>query len=704
VKKSNPVSRRGFFKIAGIGTAAAALAALPHWACSGFFKRKRPNILFIMADDHGYQAISAYDGRINRTPHIDRLASEGVRFTQSFCTNSICAPSRAVLLTGKYSHINGVIDNSVEFDAGQMTFPKLLQKAGYETALFGKWHLKTDPAGFDFWNILPGQGQYYNPDFIEMGERKQRSGYVTDLITDDCLNWLNTRTSGKPFCVLMHHKAPHRNWMPGPKQLHLYEDQDIPVPDTFEDDYASRSDAARQQEMRIADHLYMAYDLKLAPEPSRKPATSREKTDEEYWTSVYDRLTGEQKTAWDSAYGPQNAAFRKANLKGKQLAEWKYQRYIKDYLRCIASVDENIGRVLDYLDETDIAENTLIVYTSDQGFYLGEHGWFDKRFMYEESLRIPLIIRYPRSVQPHVNEKDMVLNLDFAPTFLDFAGVDVPNAMQGRSLRNVLRGKSPKNWRQSIYYHYFEYPAVHGVKRHYGVRTHRYKLIHFYYDIDAWELYDLKEDPHELKNLIENPDYADILEELKEELERLQKEYGDTDVTGFLPQESVRIDHLAVGCPVQRRHPYSRRYPAGGDNGLTDGTAAPDSIRHPVDMNIWQGYEGHDLDLVVDLGSVHPVHTVSAGCLQNIENWIFLPEWVEISLSVDGRTFSDPRRAGNPVPIDYKVPVKQSFTVSVPSTQARFVRIHAKNIGLCPSWHPGSGRKSWLFADEIIVH
>ena len=703
MKKSNRITRRKFLRIAGLGTAAAAFASITQWACTGFFRRRRPNILFIMTDDHAYQAISAYGSRINKTPHIDRLASQGVRFTQSFCTNSICAPSRAVLLTGKYSHINGVIDNSAEFDGSQMTFPKFLQEAGYETALFGKWHLKTDPTGFDYWNVLPGQGHYYNPDFIEMGERKNRTGYVTDLITDDCLKWLKSRSSEEPFCALLHHKAPHRNWMPGPKQLHLYEDEDIPVPETFDDNYASRSDASRQQEMRIADHMYMAYDLKLTPEASQDSLSPREKTDARYWGNIFNRLNDEQKKEWDRAYKPRNRKFRQQKLTGKSLEQWKYQRYIKDYLRCIASVDDNIGRVLDYLDETGLADNTLVVYTSDQGFYLGEHGWFDKRFMYEESLRLPMIIRYPRKVKPNVNENDMVLNLDFAPTFLDYAGVSVPKEMQGRSLRNILRGRTPRNWRKSIYYHYFEYPAVHAVKRHYGVRTRRYKLIHFYHDIDAWELYDLKKDPRELNNVYSDAAYADIVIKLKAELKRLREKYGDTDETRFLPQKPVQVDHLAVGCAVQRSHPYSSRYPAGGDGGLTNGITAPDNIRYPIDSKIWQGYEGNDLEAVLDLGSVQPIQNITTGCLHHVRNWVFLPEWVEISLSRDGITYSDSQKIKNPISGDGSRLIKQNFTASFPKSRARYIKVKAKSIGLCPADHPGAGRKAWLFVDEIIV-
>lgn len=523
------LTRREFLRTVGIGTTALAVPAMMR-CTSG---TARPNILFIMSDDHARQAVSCYGSRINSTPNIDRLAEDGMWFTHCFCTNSICAPSRAVLLTGKYSHINGVLDNRLEFDGSQQTFPKILRAAGYQTAMFGKWHLKSDPAiaGFDYWNVLPGQGYYYNPVFIDMGEETQRTGYVTDLITDDCLDWLEKRQSDKPFCAFLHHKAPHRNWMPGPNQLTMYEDEEIPVPDTFFDDYDTRSDAAREQEMRIADHMFMAYDLKLSPEAETKADDEKARRDRRMWNSIYDRLNDDQKKAWDAAYGPRNSAFRRAGLKGRALAEWKYQRYIKDYLRCIASVDENVGRVLDFLDRSGLSENTVVVYTSDQGFYLGEHGWYDKRFMYEESLGMPLIIRYPKEIKPGESDA-LVQNIDFAPTFLDYAGVDIPEDMQGRSLRPLLRSRTPGDWRDSIYYHYYEYPAVHQVKRHYGIRTERYKLIHFYHDIDAWELYDLESDPHELNNVIDRVEYSRVVDELKTGLERLRRRFGDTGEAG----------------------------------------------------------------------------------------------------------------------------------------------------------------------------
>jgi arylsulfatase A-like enzyme len=490
-------NRRDFIKAAGLGVAALALpGCMAGDELSGAGRpAKRPNIIFIMTDDHASHAMSCYGSRINKTPNLDRIAEDGMRFNNCFCTNSICAPSRAVILTGKYSHINGKIDNSAKaFDGSQQTFPKLLQAAGYETAMIGKWHLRSDPTGFDYWNILPGQGVYHNPAMIEMGERKKYTGYVTDIITDHCINWLTNRGSDRPFCLMYQHKAPHRNWQPDKKHADMYKDVEIPLPDTFDDDYATRSDAARQQEMTIEKHLLVTYDTKIKPPDG---------------------------------------------LVGSELKKWKYQRYMEDYLACVASVDDNVGRLLDYLDEAGLTDNTVVVYTSDQGFYLGDHGWFDKRFMYEESLRMPLLVRYPPMIRKGAVNNDIVLNLDFGPTFLDLAEAPAPDDMQGESFKALLKGKIPTNWRTSMYYHYYEYPAEHAVKRHYGIRTQRYKLIHFYYDIDAWELYDLEKDRHELNNIYDDPKYAGIVKELKVELGKLREKYGDSDelARSFLPKK-----------------------------------------------------------------------------------------------------------------------------------------------------------------------
>lgn len=464
----------------------------------------RPNILFIFTDDHGAQAISAYGSKINETPNIDRLANEGLIFRNAFVTNSICAPSRAVILTGKYSHSNGQLTNVETFDGSQQTFPKLLQQAGYQTAMFGKWHLKSDPTGFNAWQVLIGQGPYYNPPIKSATGVTEHVGYTTDIITDIALDWLESgRDTQKPFMMMYQHKAPHRRWDPGPNYLTMYDDVEIPEPKTLFDDYAGRGKAATQQTMSIARDL-TDRDLKLVPP---------------------EELTAEQFEVWNAAYEPKNDAFRAADLQGDDLVRWKYQRYVKDYLRAVASVDDNIGRVLDHLEASGLAENTIVIYASDQGWYLGEHGWFDKRWMYEESLRIPLIVRWPGVTAPGSTNNAMVSNLDLAETFLDIAGVEIPSDMQGESFVPLLEGETPSDWRQSFYYQYYEYPGPHDVARHYGVRTESHKLIYFY-TLDEWELYDLEEDPDELTSVYEDPAYTSVRSELETELERLREHYA----------------------------------------------------------------------------------------------------------------------------------------------------------------------------------
>ncbi len=662
-----------------------------------------PNIIFIMSDDHAYQAISCYDSSLNQTPNIDRLAKEGVRFTNSFCTNSICGPSRAVMLTGKYSHINGQIDNHVTFDGSQQTFPKLLQNSGYQTAMIGKWHLKSDPTGFDYWNILPGQGHYYNPNFIENGVRKQITGYVTDITTDVALNWLEKRDKEKPFCLLLHHKAPHRNWMPGPNYLNKYDTVDFPIPETFFDDYASRGAAAYEQEMEIADDLLISYDLKLPIQNCNSNKTPRQKTDSSYWQSIYKRLNNEQKAAWDKAYNSKNEQFINTNPEGKELAKWKYRRYLQDYLSCIASVDENVGRVLEYLDKKGLSENTIVVYTSDQGFYLGEHGWFDKRFMYEQSLRMPLIVRYPKEIKPDVNKNNMVLNLDFAPTFLDYAGISIPKDIQGKSIRKVLSSETPDDWRQGVYYHYYEYPGPHTVKRHYGIRTKQYKLIHFYYDVDYWELYDLENDPNEIKNQYNNPDYAQIVEELKKQLTKLREEYKDTDEDKFMPQPNIIIDHLAKDCDVNLKYTYNKKYSGGNKNALTDGVSANTKGLASSGYDVWQGFEGDDLEVVIELKQNKKIKSISCGFLKKINSWIFPPEKVSFFISSDGKKFKKLDEIIKEKDDNKLSVTREVFQVEIHNQSAKYIKVIAENIGVCPEWHPGAGSKAWLFADEIIV-
>lgn len=505
------INRRSFLKSAALGTATVMMST--HMSCSS--QKKRPNILFIFTDDHAYQAISAYGSNRNKTPNIDRIANDGVLFTNCCVTNSICAPSRAVIQTGKHSHINGVYDNRQEFDISQQTFPKLLKQAGYETAMLGKWHLKAEPSYFDYWEVLPGQGHYYNPDFRTVNGRVRYEGYVTDIITDKGLDWLqNKRDPEKPFMLMLQHKAPHREWSPNLKDINLYDDVEMPEPETLFDDYSGRGTAATMQEMEIDRHMTLNTDLKVWDYDNPDAPEQRFKN----------RMTPEQLAQWKAAYAAKNEAFRAQALEGKELVRWKYQRYIKDYLRCIHSVDENIGRVLDYLDESGLAKNTVVIYSSDQGFYLGEHGWFDKRWMYEESFKTPLLARWPGVTKPGTKNEAIVSNLDFAETFLDIAGVQIPDDMQGVSLVPLLKGKNPADWRQSVYYHYYEYPAVHMVNKHEGVYDGRFKLMNFY-ELDEWEMYDLKNDPHELKSVYNDPAYADDMQRLKTELEKLKKRY-----------------------------------------------------------------------------------------------------------------------------------------------------------------------------------
>jgi arylsulfatase A-like enzyme len=530
MSRGRPISRREAVALAArIGASAAAVGAVPALSrCTLLNPQRQPNILFVFTDDHAPHAISAYGSRINRTPNIDRIADEGAIFQNSFCTNAICAPSRAVVLTGKHSHVNGKLDNSDEFDMTQPTFNKLLQQAGYQTAVIGKWHLRADPAGFDHWHVLPGQGQYYNPDFRTPAGTVRHTGYATDIITDLSMEWLRSgRDPERPFLLMCQHKAPHRNWMPGPAHLSLYEDEDIPEPETLFDDYSGRASGAANQEMSIAEHFFPAYDLKITP------ASADNERDNNLWNAAFDRMTEEQQRAWNAAYGPRNELFQQSQPQGRDRVRYFYQRYIKDYLRCIASVDDNVGRLLDYLDESGLADDTLVIYSSDQGFYLGEHGWYDKRWMYEESLRMPFVARWPGRIEPGTRVTQMIQNIDYAPTFLDAAGVEIPSAMQGESIVPLMRGRTPGDWRSSIYYHYYEFPAVHMVAKHYGVRTERHKLI-YYYETDEWELFDLERDPHELQSAYDDPAYAEVVVELKTELKRLRSQYGDATGADFV--------------------------------------------------------------------------------------------------------------------------------------------------------------------------
>ncbi len=473
---------------------------------------KKPNIVWIFSDDHSYQTIGAYGGRLkdlDMTPNIDKLAEQGMLFQRCYVENSICAPSRATLLTGKFSHKHGKYTNTGGFDQGQQTFPKVLRKNGYQTAMIGKIHLPGRMQGFDYWEVLPGQGIYFNPRFITEDGDTRYQGYTTDIITDRALNWMkNERDPDKPFMVMIHHKAPHRNWEPAPRHMEKYADIEIPEPDNLFDDYETRGIAAREQDMSISTTMRMDSDLKVRPNDPK---------------------------ALEGQYAARNKYYleHKDELTGDALTRWKYQLYMKDFLRCIWGIDENVGRVLDHLEENGLAENTVVMYSSDQGFFMGEHGWFDKRFMYEESFRTPLIARWPGVVEPGSQSDALVQNIDFAGTFLDIAGAPIPDDMQGESILPLLKGETPNDWRKSLYYHYYEYPFWHMVRKHEGVANERYKLIRFYgKDVpngEEWEFYDLKKDPSEMKNVYSHPDHAEKIAAMKVELARLREKYEVPD-------------------------------------------------------------------------------------------------------------------------------------------------------------------------------
>jgi arylsulfatase A-like enzyme len=534
----------------------ASTAVLSSCTTKQTVEKTRPNILYIMCDDHSYQTISAYGSEVSKlapTPNIDRLASEGMLFDRAFVENSLSAPSRACLMTALYSHQNGQEQLCEGIDTTKTFFTELLHDDGYETGIVGKWHLMCEPKGFDYYHILDDQGKYYNPTFKSKethGKYVQEKGYATSLITQHAIEFLDHRDKSKPFCLMVHHKAPHRNWMPEQKYLDLYEDVEFPVPATFWDDYEPRGVAAHTQKLNIANAMEMAQDLKV-------PELCDTTTAEGHFSYVclmgeLGRLTPEERAAWDKHYGPRNKKLLEAKLTGKELTVWKYQNYMKDYLRCIKSVDDSVGELLAYLEKEGLLDNTIIVYTSDQGFWMGEHGWFDKRFMYEESFRTPLLIRYPQAIKAGSRCSRLVQNLDFAPTLLDVAGVKVPEQMEGRSLVPLFgENRDTVEWRKSLYYHYYDYPTFHLVRRHDGVRTDRYKLIHFYgkggvegatpnmlkpgtrenrtfnmlskanyfptssEDINYNELYDLEKDPNELNNLYGQPGYEEITKELQ---------------------------------------------------------------------------------------------------------------------------------------------------------------------------------------------
>ena len=641
-----------------------------------------PNIVFIFCDDLAYQAMSCYGDKrkLLETPNMDRLAKEGMRFDRCLVTNSICGPMRAVIQTGKYSHANGFYNNSnSKFDSSQPTFPKVLQKSGYQTAIIGKWHLMTDPVGYDYWNVLPGQGAYYNPPMTENGKQVKYEGYCTDIIGDLTLKWLDGRDKSKPFMMMSQHKAPHREWEPPLRHLGFDNDRVYEEPETLFDSYSGRSKAVSDHDMGI-DRTFTERDAKLV---------------------VPGNLTPEQKTAWNAYYEPRNAKYAAAAPTGRDLVKWRYQRYMHDYLACVKAVDENVGRVLDYLDKNDLTKNTVVILSSDQGFYLGEHGWFDKRFMYEESYRQPLLMQWP-VVIPAGNTNDaLVMNVDFVPTFLDAAGAPIPGDLQGVSLAPLFRtGKTPANWRDATYYHYYEYPAVHAVKRHYGMRTKRYKLIHFYFDIDAWELYDLEKDPRELHNVYDEPAYFNIRASLTERLRRLQEYYGERPEDYLTPLQDDTIGHLARGAACTLVSPVEQLHGTDSASFLVDGRYRSFSPYNAGYNKGFGGFRSHALEAILDFG--HPVDIQEAGvhCRQIGPSWVYYPAVLQVLVSDDGQNFRSVAR----MDIQPESP-DGSRWITVPGLgqKARFVKIVAEPAVVIPAGMPGAGEGAWLFVDEMVV-
>jgi arylsulfatase A-like enzyme len=726
----------------------------------------QPNIIFIFTDDHSFQTLSAYDNRYIETPNLDRIAKDGVIFSNSFVANSISAPSRATLLTGKHSHANGQLTNEDVFDGSQQTFPKLLQQAGYQTALIGKWHLQSDPTGFDYWNILPGQGNYYNPDFIEMGNRSRREGYVTNLVTDYSIDWLDhQRDPDKPFLLMVHHKAVHREWMPDTTHLDEFRNSSYPIPYTFYDDYAGRRAAALQRMSIHTEDMDLVYDLKMA-DPENEIQT---RIGQWFRQGEYARMTPGQRERWDAHYLPIIEDFMAANLSGDELSEWKFQRYMQDYLACVRSLDENVGRLLAHLEEKGLLENTLIVYTSDQGFYMGEHGWYDKRFMYEESFRTPLIMLPPKGYKRKGEINELVQNIDHAPTLLDMAGVKVPDDMHGRSLVPLLLTNKTKNWRNALYYHYHEFPGEHSVRRHFGIHDGRYKLIRFYYDIDEWEFFDLEKDPHEINNIYGHDDYGRIIEGMKSDLREMMVLYEDEKALAILDGQVyskvsiapvttgdallVRMETNIEGAeiyftldgsepglnsqkylePFKINHSVTISALAGKENQMLGQIARQPIVFHkasgrnvaykyPVHQNYlasgpnaltdgfrggtllrphWHAFNGIDMVAVIDLGKEETLSSLTVGTLQRQGDWVFLPQWIQLEVSGDGVNY---RKVGQQEPPEVTDMLQTvDITMSLENVNARFLKITARNFGFCPPGHSGDGNPAWLFVDEIIV-
>lgn len=496
---------------------------------------QKPNIIYIMSDDHDADAISAYNKKLISTPNIDRLAKEGMLFKKAFVGNSICGPARATLLTGQHAHINGHIDNRVRFDSSRITMPKLLQAAGYQTAVVGKWHLLSYPTGFDYWKILPGQGLYYMPRLIGMkGDTATYKGYATDVITDEALTWLDNRDKNKPFLLLLHHKAPHRYFFPTLKYIKQFHGKTIPEPSTLYADTAGKGSAWRLQTMSILHDMKLSSDLKVDPEFIKDiPHLKSDSADVAYYKIIMNRIPEPDRSAIKELYSERGRILQKEKPYGRELLKYKYQWYMQDFLACVASVDENVGRLLDYLEKRKLDKNTLIVYTSDQGFFLGENGWYDKRFMYDVSMQVPLLVKWPGKVKAGSINNNLVQNIDFAPTFLEAASLAVPEWMQGKSLKPLLTATQNDVKRDYLYYHFYEYKADHTVLPHLGIRGKKYKLIYFY-TVDEWELYDLEKDPAEQTNLVASKAYQKVLQQMKDQLIKERKKYRDNAPAGVL--------------------------------------------------------------------------------------------------------------------------------------------------------------------------
>lgn len=658
---------------------------------SGFAQQnnQRPNIIFIMSDDHAAKAISCYDGSINNTPNIDRIAQNGVRFSNCFCTNAVSGPSRATILSGQLSHRNGMINNEVVFDSSQLTLPKVLRSNGYQTAIFGKWHLKSNPSGFDFWKITPGQGEYFNPDFIVNGEKVNEKGYITDIITDNAIEWIKQRDQSKAFFIMIHNKAPHRPWLPKFENITLYDTANISLPENFFDDYLNRADAAKSQKMSVYKDLQTNSDLKIPDTLALR---------ESYFTDAV-RLSINDRKIWDSIYYQRNKTFLENPPQGKELAIWKYRRYLNDYLATIKTVDDNVGKVLDYLKANGLEDNTIVIYTSDQGFFLGEHGWFDKRFMYDESYRMPLLIQYPAKIKGNTTNNQMLMNLDFAPTLLEWAGVQKPQIMQGQSFAsNIDKNVSI---RKATYYHYYEYPGEHHVKRHYGIRTEKYKLIHYYFDIDQWELFDLEKDPHEMVNVYNSPEYKEIQEDIAAELNKMRIEFGDTNLNIISNNSEVSNKILHSAYSLQNKP--SDKYSGKKEFPLTDGIIENLSSTKPGFSDAWIGFQKDNLNLTLNINEKLIANEIEIRFLNLPESWIFQPKSVEITITSNkNKTI----HLANPLIIKQKRATGGeiiSYKAKITEKNIKQIIIKAVNQEVCPAGHPGEGNPAWLFTDELIV-